>query len=407
MAGCRKEEPSVIGLDVQPTGDRILNIRNCSSLLSAYTMREDSIASDERTFNLLGTYNDPVFGLTSASIVTQVMLASTNVDFGSVGSVDSAVLYLQCKGSYPLGTDYNLINRQKIIVYEYIGNKGTADSWFSNATINNTINPAILDEEYVQPNDSGVIAIHIDKAIASRILNTGEDTLLNPIIFLNKFKGFYICPSLFSVGNSILYVDLLSPVSKFRLYYKDSLNNAKSYDLVMNSSCARVSLFQHDYSQTIFKSALNREDINSDKVYIQSMSGPRVLLKTPSFDSWKDSGNIVINKAQLVLTVDGASDIKGFAPPGKLFLVSIDENGKYVFLKDYINNQTFFGGGPNKDTTTYTFNIPIQLQDIINGKIENRGFYLFPLDNKVSGNRVVLLNNASNRIAINFTYTKL
>lgn len=408
FTGCKKNELTEIGLNVHPIGDRVLNLRSHISLLSAFTLKEDSVSSDERTLNLLGAYTDPVFGLTSAGFFTQLMLSSNNVSFGVVTSVDSAVLYLHCKSSYPYGTSLDLVSPQKIKVYEYTGNKGTADTLYSNYAIQNSVNPDVLADTAIKPmidNGNMIVAIHISKSIANKILQADPSSLVSPETFLGIFKGFYVHADTVSTGNSIMYFDLMSSLSKLKLFYKDSINASKSYDLVINSSCARASLFHHSYP-SFFGSFLNREDVTTDKIYIQSMSGPRALLKIPSFDSWKDSGHVIINKAELMLKVDLAS-VGSYAPPEKLLLVSIDENGRYTFLHDFLVSQKNFDGNYDQAANSYKFNIQLHLQDIINGKKASGNLYLFPIDNKIFANRVVILNNATERIKIDIVYSRL
>jgi len=403
--GCKKD-PSTLGLNVQPPGDRITQTFPFISNVSAWTFSEDSITSDERTFNLLGCYIDPVFGRTSAGFVSQVRLASSTVTFGTINTVDSIILYLSVNGCY--GDTLSTQTQQKVKVFELTQGIALADTLYSNFRVSNYIDVSspIADYSYTPNQNDTVLRIPLNNSLASKILNASEAQLASPDVFIEYFKGLYVCPDTTMPGNIILYHNLMNPRSKLSLYYNGATT---PYNLVFDSKCARVSLFNHDYTTTLFGSTLNDTTQNSDKVYLQSLAGPRVKIKIPSFESWKDSGNVAINKAELILKVDESDlSIGNYPPPAKLFLVAIDENNKYEFIFDYLRNASYFGGTYNSTTKTYKFNIPLYLQRVLNGTQTDRGFYLFPESYRVYGNRVVIQNGVNNeRIKLDITYTKL
>ena len=105
LFGCKKKEDS-IGLNVQPQGDQ-LNVEFVdTTTLITYSIREDSLKSDELDGpNMLGTYIDPYFGTMDASIVSQIRLEKS-INFAQIaGSLDSlvidfVVMYLALQGSF-------------------------------------------------------------------------------------------------------------------------------------------------------------------------------------------------------------------------------------------------------------------------------------------------------------------
>ena len=67
---------------------------------------------------------------------------------------------------------------------------------------------------------------------------------------------------------------------------------------------------------------------NTDTVnYLQSMAGLRVKLNFPYLKHLTDSGNVVINKALLVITVPPTDDTSKFPPPANLLLTAFDTSG--------------------------------------------------------------------------------
>ena len=110
-SSCKRN--TVGGLEIQPS-DQILGVVSSDTFtIVPYTVLEDSLQTDEAQSNLLGSYYDPVFGYTEASIVAQPRLSSDNVDFGSgTLTCDSIVLALQFEATY------GNLDAQSFTVYE-------------------------------------------------------------------------------------------------------------------------------------------------------------------------------------------------------------------------------------------------------------------------------------------------
>src|SRR5690606_19790146 len=95
---CRKEE-TTIGDTLQGEGLDVIKTDTFS--LNTYTAVLDSMESDETAVNLLGYYNDPVFGSVDCGFVTQIRLSSSNPSFSANPGeviVDSVVLALAYTG---------------------------------------------------------------------------------------------------------------------------------------------------------------------------------------------------------------------------------------------------------------------------------------------------------------------
>src|SRR5690606_41886041 len=101
------------------------------------------------------------------------------------------------------------------------------------------------------------------------------------------------------------------------LYYHNA-KDTTSIKYRMNTTAARTSRFEHyDYSTAQFADSL---------IYLQTTGGLSSKIYIPSLSNenergWKDSTDIAINKAELVLHVETAySDSATLAPPEKLIL---------------------------------------------------------------------------------------
>src|SRR5690606_20255726 len=68
------------------------NTEKISLPIIAYNKKLDSLQINNLSSNLLGVFNDPVFGQTTASVITQLAPSGYGPDFGTNPAVDSVIL---------------------------------------------------------------------------------------------------------------------------------------------------------------------------------------------------------------------------------------------------------------------------------------------------------------------------
>jgi len=398
LFSCKKDF-STLGLDLQPGSDKINGITIDTATLKAYTVFEDSLSTDERTVSLLGSYTDPVFGRADASFLTQIRLSTTNVTFGTTPVADSIVLYLDYSSYYG---DTNTL--QNVSVYEIENSIFIDSSYYSNLNISNYTLLANYSY-YPHPNDTS-IAIKLDSSLAQRFLNANPDSLDDNTLFINWFKGLYLKTQPILSNGAIIYFDLLSTRSKVTLYYhNDTVSN--KFDFLINSSCARVNLFEHDYTTSTINSIIGDSLASDSLIYMQAMSGLMSKIKIPYLASLKNDSTIAIVRAELIIPVDNY-DATFYKTPTKLLLVSYNSSGTYSFLPDYLVNSSYFGGTYYSGDNTYRFNISRYVQQLVDNSITNYGLALFVNDNRVSANRVILRGPKckNNGMRLSITYLK-
>ncbi|MDD7884695.1 DUF4270 domain-containing protein [Flavivirga sp. 57AJ16] len=83
---------SVIESDVLGKGNANFKIDSLMLPISAYNKKLNALQINNLNFNLLGFFDDPEFGQTTASIVTQIVPTSFNPDFGDNPVIDSVIL---------------------------------------------------------------------------------------------------------------------------------------------------------------------------------------------------------------------------------------------------------------------------------------------------------------------------
>jgi hypothetical protein len=410
-----------LGFDVIPPSDELF-VKFCDTIsFKTSTFYPDSVRSDEDVFNtsksysLLGQFQDPEFGLTRASFATQIMLAKSNVDFGTGYVIDSIVLQLNIAGRYGFPEAFHQIDVFKL-----------KDSINIDSVYYSNLDPALLYNESDQigtsqfsfsVNDS-LFRIPLKKSKLTELTDTSN--LVNATSFQKAFYGLFLKTSEKS-SNSILYINLLSSYSKLTVYYKN-YTDTLSLDFPVNSSSARINLFEHNYlnpQKTVFADQLEDENVSLPDMYIQGATGVRGKLRIPNLKGWPDSTStrkIAITKAELILKVNprplinsGDLSTNPFGIPGSLQLAWVNTSGELKLIPDQVISQTYFSGVYNYVDRAYHFKITTMIQNLIDDEITDFDYFcLFPSDSRVTGNSVVLHGGeGENKARLEFSYIEL
>jgi hypothetical protein len=478
LSACSKE--GSIGLNTQPVTDAISAAWKDTSTVITVSLRDDSLETSQSSLMLLGSYMDPIFGKTSASIFTQLSLANNGslLDFtGQVGAendlvLDSAVLCLQYT---PTGTDsrlyYGNLDPQTIKVYQLLPGLPASQSWYnyqyplnsssydsayySNRMLSYNPKP-IGSKTFVARPDSDVylyspanhnstintvypytvaypphIRIRIDSTWASQILllnNTSN--IANSQNFQSIFPGLYIAPDNTNPaqGNGrggIFYIDPYASSTKLILYYRRNMHgvggpkvgDTLNYAFEIDGAAAHFNHFDHNYTGTPVAKGLThlpldtaRKVSDSADVFVQSMAGLRTYVTFPHIMNWIKNGPIVINRAELLVKLDGPTVTSSFNAPPQLYLVALDSTLKtYYFPIDFSDATSNYSGTFNGATNEYSFNIPRHIQAILEGKKHNLGFYILSDASTQNAQRVVLYGagKVNSRTRLRITYTQL
>ncbi len=398
---CKKEN-SDIGANLQNQDQLTLHFTDTTYIRSSL-VKEDSITTDERSKVLLGSYVDDIFGLSQASFATQFRLSSYDVDFGTNPIVDSIVLYLDYIGFYGDTT-----TPQEIKVFQMTQDIFRDSSYYSNENMSvlaDLNSPLAQTTTSFSPNASGSLNIQLDNTFGTNLI-ADSGYYANNDTFLTQYKGLYITSTTVTANGAIIYFDPVSENTKMTIYYHNNTNDSLFFDFLINENCAYFNIFSHDYTGTTFANDINQDTATSN-IYIQSMNGVKAKIDLDELLTWKDSGNIAINKAEITLIINNINnDMQLFAPPERLLLEIVDDNDGFDGPIDYYMDNSYFNGYYDETTGSYTFNISNHVQKIITGEETNTSLYIFPENNKVSAERTVISNNGNNRIKLNITYTK-
>jgi hypothetical protein len=390
--------------------------------LTTSVVLDDSLRTDLAVSNMLGIYNDPIFGPVSSSIYTQIILTGVNVDFGATPTLDSVVLTLDYDGLHG-----DTGSQMSVNVYELSTQMDKSTDYYSNTYL--AYNPTALGSVTFKPNLIDDVSLGFDtikrdphlriklsNTFGQSLLNadaTGSNDLANNTSFTSFMKGFYITTtdsvsntSLLPEEGSILSFNLNSSLSTLTLYYNDT----SKYDFTINTDAEKYSRFAHNYTGTDVEAHYTSSPSRDTTVtYISAMSGVKTKLEIPHIKNLASDGPVIINKAELVLTLDNGSDGNFDVPLPSLSIVGIDASGDAFFLPDFFEGIDYYDGRYDDVAKTYTFNIARYINQLVYNTPVDYGMYIVANGASVLSNRTVVGSQKSvvSKMRLNITYSKL
>jgi hypothetical protein len=428
-------DPGKIGLDLLPNDDLIVVRSVKDTDIQSYTASDQIQRTDESTFNLLGTFNDPVFGKTIADFAYQYRL-SGYPKFKKPEQIDSLVLYLAYKEIYG-----DTLTPQRIKIYELASDIPYKDKFYQNVDLKALSYSEVLAEKiYIPkfrldsltntygstkriPKDTVTqeITFKMSQTLIDKFLAADDSINSSNDAFIKYFKGLY-----FEINDQSQQGTLMKIIgSGMVMYFHTPDVKDTTFTYTNNKSASRVSRFVHDYSTTPFFANLNSELVQDSLIYVQTSGGVRSKIYIPNLGIWSkmipemandpDTTHFTINKAELIFKLDTAfSQPWLFKPSEQLVLAAIGKSktgqDSTYLPSDHTYSSAYYGGTYNIKDKTYRFNIAQHIQDIINKKPgkENNGFYLETAYKNSTSRRAVLKGATSKTgIRLEITYTKV
>ena len=407
FTSCEKPEESV-GINLQPEED-IFGVGYTDTVtISLKTVEEDSLRADNITPGLIGAYMDPVFGLTKATHNTELRLTSNNPSFVREGGtmdqvvIDSVVLSLwyAAPPAVPGSSDevspvYGGLGPQHFQVFELDEYLSFDSAYYA------TREAAVIPEDLVleghnliapNPTDSIVLGglpaparlrIPLKHSLAERIISAGLDGGLTAEAFRDLVKGIQItvdenAPGVDLTTTGIIAFETLSAQSTLNMYYRDTIaGDTLAYGFVMRSLTGKYNQFDHDYTSAqdpLYQQVINQDYTTSGEVvYLQAMNGVKIEVDFPNIEAYRDSSNLSIARAELVLPVNEEAYESEFYPPGGLFMFGLDEEGRAYLLPDRPVTGGFNGAVYDHENKEYRFIIPRYVQQVLSGELEHHG----------------------------------
>ncbi|MDR1878250.1 MAG: DUF4270 domain-containing protein [Bacteroidales bacterium] len=374
-----KEDPGLIGLDVQPE-DEILNTDHFdSTTVEAYSAVHDSLITSNVSVNMLGYMNDPVFGETQAGIYTQFRLSSFNANFGDNVQVDSLVLTLTYSGYYG-----DTLNAFRLRAYELTDKLIENTNYYTLSSLNyDNVNLTEDNNLYITPRPNTkqdtsaspyYFRVKLKNDFAkSKFIDAPSSVYANDAAFLDYFKGLYLKADAMT-GNGCM-ISCNMTVSGLTLYYSNSLAKNQQYIYRLNESTLHfgaVDHFNYAGATSHLRDQLNGNHTSaSDILYLQAGAGVKVVLGFPYLKSTFNDQQVVIHRASLIINCmeDASSD---YPPAGALNLTYTDPlTNLGNLLPDFYLGSDYFGGTYNQTKKEYRFHITQYIQNLVNGRGSN------------------------------------
>lgn len=403
------KDPDETGLNILPSSDQLNMVYSDTSTIITTTVLEDSLQTDELSSQLIGSMNHPVFGISTASVYAQAVLTGGTPSFGTAPVADSIVLALVYSGYYGDTNQTQVINVSRLTEDMHIDSSYFSNRTFTtDATLLGTTSflPApntrvVVDSDTIIPQ----VRIRLDQSLADSIIAlNGQSTLASNDSWLTYFKGLNISAAPMTVAGRGAICSFNFFSSALILYFHDGTTSKKYAFSLAN---ARLNHFDHDYTGTSVAQALNTGTTDSLS-YIQGICGVKTKISFPFLKHFKDSGSILVNRAELKVIAQDPT-IPFYGVPNKLLLVSKNAAGENIFPIDYYESSGYFGGDYYSTDKEYTFNIARQIQGYLDDRYVSADFFIVVSGSGVTPNQLVLgsSTSTSQRLKLTLYYTKL
>lgn len=395
ICSCKKDIDT-IGLNLQ---DGTLGNAYVEIPLNAFSITEDSLFTKNLLYTLLGEIHDPIFGTTDAGFCTQFALQGSNTTLGDDLYLDSVVLSLQYSGYYG-----DTLSGLRLEVYE-LTEQLTKAQYYSNDNnpSNNGINLTYSSSPILPTPTTRVtidtatyvahMRIRLSDDFGNRLLHLSNSDLTSNNTFQSAFYGLVIKATANGTGN-LCYFSPTAAQSGLTLYYKSG-ETTKKYTFPISTDCVRYNFFSHDYTTgniDFQRQIVNGETaLGKDQLYIQPTGGVKTHVNLDAFGEWVKDKNIIINKAELVITnTDATENI--FTQPANIGLQLVKSDNSTTYTPDdaVYTSTSYFGGTYDTDKKEYRFRLTYYAQEILrNQSINDKGLNIVVTGSGIRGNRLV------------------
>lgn len=295
----------------------------------AYNKKLEALQINDLSSNLLGVFNDPAFGETKASIITQITPARFDSDFGENPEIETVVLtipyFSTVTGTEGEETKYQLDslygnNTAPIKLSIYQNNYFLRDfnpdpnineqNYYSNASSGanssidgtNVINfddhrgELIYEDDFIPKKEEIVITtgsgedetttrsapalrILLDKAFWKELIIDKEGTpvLSNANNFRNYFRGLYFKTESIDDDGSMILLNLASSSANITINYTRGATDSRTKSTyILNFTGNRLNTFVNNYNMVTLE---NGDQTNGDdKLYLKGAEGSMAVV---------------------------------------------------------------------------------------------------------------------------------
>jgi hypothetical protein len=388
LSSCKKEISNV-GIDALGVNGTLLGGVDTFSVSSSI-YKQDTVSTSNPSYLLLGSYKDPKFGSVKTGFCSQLILSTSNPNFGDLNdlSVDSCVLGINYVDYY------GKLTPQTFEVYELSQQLDSSATYYSNSISSSfptnlietpgiSITPRSLGEYFVTSTGDTIrnsIRIRLSKQLATKWITdaTNNPSYFSSVYNFKKyFKGLQVNVNNTNqtVNDGAVFTIGESPV--ITIYYTQ-LGIQKKYTFLMSKSAIKYNQIQLNNTGTEVEKLILGQDIEQKFTYAQSNS-LRAKFSFPYLTSLPK--NTIIHSAKLVLPIDYYKDDSYY--PSNTINVSIPNSLTDSYLRGI--------GTADFDTLTKSYIIDIRehIQSVVIGKRLNLPVIVSPQFFSNSAERIV------------------
>ncbi|TLX70951.1 DUF4270 domain-containing protein [Labilibacter sediminis] len=402
-----KDDASEIGGGLFPENE-IIDAEEYIATHEKGDIRTSNVKSDAIEFStiksfIIGEFDDPFFGKTTADFLSQVSLGqrgtadTTTIKINDNYELDSTRLLIKYPNNSWIG---DTLTKHRIKVFELdqpLDPFRNYSSDFDPTGMYDPLNPigekvfqtktmrgdnySKSDSIWSQANYIDTISIEISDELGDRIFTADSAIITDPYAFKQFFKGIYFTSEKEDHSSdigSLIQLNYRGISQELVLYYKRINYDETTNEIVdtsfltrkfpINIEDVKVNRYAHDYtnSEIVFG------DTNTDKLYVQPMAGSACKYNIePTFiEYWEDKlpekdneGNIIITDtvysiagSTLSFYIDTAlTDYRDYSVPQSIEIFAKDDNGDFVtpfFENEYGQTvQAYSAGTLNYDIT--------------------------------------------------------
>jgi len=430
LASCNKPEDDFLNTT---SGKNLLNLQQTDTI--SIDMVSYPVTRLWQTGNLtgdvIGTFNDPIFGRTTAGVYAQVRYGqyASPPTWTKTSTLDSLVLTVKLANS-----------TVQLLANGTLGNSNFAgQTWhiFKQAYTMNALGAAYPSDTVLNVSmeignapvrfnavDSMVTVtikgVNVNKLFRDSIFDTTQATFTDPTLFDQLFHGIYILPDSVlgsGAGNGELGTfDLTDTAhSKFWVYY----DGGKPWNMVMNYPAQRANVYRHNNTNTIaWHNSGSNAPKNNDRVYLQSLAGYKCVVNLPHLANLVQNNMIVINQAEFIFPkVDSSADpFNNQYPPKILFRPQAHDGSDsvYDFSDDVVD---YYAQAYQPSAKAYKYIMSRYIQRLLYNYRNNKNLKTFginmtiPPDGPNVPSRTMLYTQhagiKANRPKLVITYTKI
>jgi len=390
--------------------------------VTAYSKKINSVQTNNLNNHLLGVYNHPIYGQSTASILSQLSLPTNNPTFGVEPELDSVVLtipYYSTEGDsdeegniqYALDSIYgNTPIKISLQESNYFLNDLDPEANFEERQKyysdqqqlfeENLVGEVIYENENFLPssqaivsyeeNDEGIqdtitsgpalrIKLPVDYFQQKIIEKEGSNVLSNNNNFKNYLRGMFIKAEATAEDGTMMLFNLQNSDAGIELFYTSEVETTtddgdteterspRSYQLNFGSTI--VNTFMGEYPGDILQAIQNAdEETGAERLFLHGGEGSMAVIEL--FESEEQIASLrenewLINEANLQFYVD-QDFANGIDEPTRIYLYNLDENriiADYSFAVNFIQDSNEI----NPDASLSSFSGPLEIDEDENG----------------------------------------